>query len=114
MDRKANKNQESHVVPEVVVRLLSQILTETARGHAVSVVAIESEMGTSEAADYLNVSAPYAIGLMEQGMIPFPIVGAVRRLRFQDVAEYKTKKMAISYAAMEELQTQADELDMEL
>lgn len=70
-------------------------------------------MTNSEAADYLNVSRPYVIGLLEQGKIPFHKVGTHRRIRLEDVAAYKRRQMADSYAAMAELQAQAEELNME-
>jgi len=70
-------------------------------------------MTTSEAADYLNVSRPYVITLLEQGKIPFHKVGSHRRIRLEDVADYKKLQVATSYAAMEELQAQAEDLNME-
>jgi len=105
--------QETVAVPQMVLHLLSRILKETASGHAVSVVPFESELTTSEAADYLNVSRPYVIALLEQGKIPFHKVGSHRRIRLEDVADYKKRQMATSYAAMEELQAQAEDLNME-
>jgi len=105
--------QEYIAMPQMVVLLLSQILKETASGHAVSVVPVDSEMTTSEAADYLNVSRPYVIGLLEQGKIPYHKVGSHRRIRLEDVAGYKKRQMATSYAAMEKLQAQAEDLNME-
>jgi len=104
---------KSLIMPQVVVRLLSQILRETASGHAVSVVPVDSEMTTSEAAEFLNVSRPYVIGLLEQGKIPFHKVGSHRRIRLEDVAEYKKRQLATSYAAMAELQAQAEDLNLE-
>jgi excisionase family DNA binding protein len=103
---------ESIRLPDIVVSLLSRILTETANGHAVSVIPIEAEMSTQQAADYLNVSRPYVVSLAEQGKIPFHRVGTHRRLRFQDVAEYKKRQDEESYAALAELQAQAQELNM--
>lgn len=104
---------EALVLPGFIVTLLSQILKETASGHAVSVVPVDSEMTTFEAADYLNVSRPYLIGLLEQGKMPFRRVGTHRRIRLVDLAEYKKRQMEASYAAMAQLQAQAEELDME-
>ena len=105
--------REYIAVPQLIMGLLSQILKETANGHAVSVMPVDAEMTTSEAADYLNVSRPYVIGLLELGKIPFHKVGSHRRIRLEDVVEYKKRQMAASYAAMEELQAQAEELNME-
>jgi len=104
---------ESLVLPQMIVLLLSQILKETASGHAVSVVPMDAEMTTFEAADFLNVSRPYLIGLLDQGKIPFHRVGTHRRIRLEDIAEYKKRQMETSYAAMAELQAQAEDLNME-
>jgi excisionase family DNA binding protein len=103
--------QEFLAMPQMVVHLLSRILKETASGHAVSVVPFDSEMTTSEAARYLNVSRPYVIGLLDQGKIPFHKLGSHRRIRLEDVTEYRKHQMATSCAAMEELQVQAEDLN---
>lgn len=104
---------ESLVLPQMIVLLLSQILKETASGHAVSVVPTDTEMTTFEAADFLNVSRPYLIGLLDQGKIPYRRVGTHRRIRLDDIAEYKKRQLETSYAAMAELQAQAEDLNME-
>lgn len=70
-------------------------------------------MTTSEAAEFLNVSRPYVIGLLEQGKMPFHKVGSHRRIRLEDVADYKKRQLATSYAAMAELQAQAEDLNLE-
>ena len=109
----AEGRQEYLALPPIVARLLSYILDETASGHAVSIVPADSDMTTSEAADYLNVSRPYLTSLLEQGKIPFHRVGSHRRVRAVDMADYKKRRMAASHAAMAELQAQAEELNME-
>src|ERR1700733_13629262 len=57
-------------LPPSVVRLLVDILKETAAGHAVSVVPLEAEITTQQAADLLNVSRPYLVGMIETGTLP--------------------------------------------
>lgn len=104
---------KSLALPQIIVLLLSQILKETASGHTVSVVPMDAEMTSFEAADFLNVSRPYLIGLLDQGKIPFRRVGTHRRIRLEDVAEYKKRQMEISLAAMAVLQAQAEDLNME-
>jgi excisionase family DNA binding protein len=105
--------REHVALPHLIVPLLSRILNETASGHAVSVVPVDAELSTFEAADFLNVSRPYLISLLDQGKIPFNRVGSHRRVRLADVTEYKKKQLTASLAAMAELQAQAEELNLE-
>ena len=67
---------------------------------------------TQEAADFLNVSRPYLIGLLEKAEIKFHMIGTHRRIRFEDLSAYKRKRDRDREDAMLELAKQAQELDM--
>jgi len=69
--------------------LLGQIVSQLTHGNAVRVASIHEELTTQEAADILNVSRPYLIKLLEEGTIPFVKTGTHRRIRFNDLMEYK-------------------------
>ncbi len=63
-------------------------------------------MTTEEAADYLNVSRPFFVKLLEEGLIPFHKVGNHRRVNAIDVIQYK------SQLALDELVKEAQKLNM--
>ena len=76
-------------LPKGVARLLSHLLTEMARGNAVTLFPIHTELTTQEAADFLNVSRPHLVQLLESGELKFRKVGTHRRVRFQELAEFR-------------------------
>jgi excisionase family DNA binding protein len=76
-------------LPESLSALLGQIVSQLTHGNAVRVASIHEELTTQEAADILNVSRPYLIKLLEEGTIPFVKTGTHRRIRFNDLMEYK-------------------------
>jgi excisionase family DNA binding protein len=47
-----------------------------------------AEVCTQVAAETLNVSHAYLIGLLERGEVPFVLVGSCRRVRFEGLMEY--------------------------
>jgi excisionase family DNA binding protein len=79
-------------LPESVFQALCQVIYHMLQGHAVSIIPVNKEITTQKAADFLNVSRPFLIKLLEQGVIPFLKVGSHRRIRFSDVLAYKKRQ----------------------
>jgi excisionase family DNA binding protein len=90
-------------LPPIVTQLLVDILKETAAGKAVSLVSVDREITTQQAATLLSVSRPYLVGLIEKGDLPARMVGNQRRLPLQDVLAYKAANRARRKAALDEI-----------
>ena len=99
-------------LPVAAARLLEHLLTEMAHGNAVTLIPVHAELTTQEAADYLNVSRPYLVRLLEENAIGFHKVGTHRRVRFQDLKTYKDQMDAKREKAMSELVAEAQELGL--
>ncbi|MET8335461.1 helix-turn-helix domain-containing protein [Streptosporangium canum] len=84
-------DEDALILPREAVSLLAYILTQAAEGRGVSVIPSHAELTTQQAADMLNVSRPYLIGLLESGTIPYRMVGKHRRVTAEDLMEYKRR-----------------------
>ncbi|MGH7102963.1 MAG: helix-turn-helix domain-containing protein [Acetobacteraceae bacterium] len=79
------------VLPAEAVRLLTDMLAHLGAGNAVMVIPEHAEMTTQQAADFLNVSRPWLIKLIERQDLPHHKVGTHRRIRFADLRRYKER-----------------------
>ncbi len=100
------------VLPAAVYQLLSHLLTEMSRGNAVTLIPLHAELTTQEAADYLNISRPFLIKLIEQSKIPHRMVGTHRRVKFVDLETFRRESETASDAVLKELAEEAQKLNM--
>ncbi|WP_083390777.1 excisionase family DNA-binding protein [Parafrankia soli] len=71
-----------------------------------------AEVTTQQAADFLTVSRPYSIRLLESGEILFCLVGTHRRVRFRDLHEYRSRDDLERRGAADDLTGLTQELGM--
>lgn len=105
-------NGEMLRLPKAVGDLLHVLLAEMAQGNAVALLPVHTELTTQEAADYLNVSRPHLIRLLNEGRISFRLVGTHRRVKFGDLDAFKKANEAVREKVMDDLAAQAQELEM--
>jgi excisionase family DNA binding protein len=99
-------------VPISALRMLEQILAQMAMGNGVTIIPVHAVLTTQEAADFLNVSRPFLVALVERGELAFTKVGTHRRIQFKDLLEYRNRTLANSKKALNELAADAQEFGM--
>jgi excisionase family DNA binding protein len=103
---------ETVVVPAAALTLLVRILAHMAAGQGISIVPSTAELTTQQAADLLNVSRPYLIGLLNEGKIDYRMVGTHRLVPIEIVVQFKREDVASRRAAAEELSAMNQELGL--
>lgn len=104
--------EESLVVPRGAVELLARVLAHMAAGEGVSVVPAHAELTTQQAAELLNVSRPYLIGLLEDGQIEYRKVGKHRRVRAASLMAYLARDDQQRREAANELTRMSQEMGL--
>jgi excisionase family DNA binding protein len=87
-------------IPQPVHELLLAILKNLQAGKAISIVPEHQQLTTQRAANILGVSRPFLVGLLENGDIPFHMVGCHRRIYLRDLLDYKRRRDAARHEAI--------------
>lgn len=83
------ETKERIKIPLNVLKQLAQMLKTMSQGKPFSLVPVATEVTTQKAAEILGCSRPHLVKLLEQGKIPFTKVGKHRRIKFDDVMQYR-------------------------
>lgn len=100
------------VVPRAAAAMFAQLMGILAGGQGVVLVPLDAQLTTQQAADMLNVSRPYLIGLLESGKIEFTKVGRHRRVPFRALMEYQRHAQQEARAAADEMSNLGQELGL--
>ncbi|MEZ5072358.1 MAG: helix-turn-helix domain-containing protein [Bacteroidales bacterium] len=95
--------EEKIRIPLSVLKLLVRILKEISQGNPISIVPVATEITTQAAAELLGCSRPHIVKLLENGKIPFSMVGKHRRIKYEDLVAYKKEMKALQKRKIQEL-----------
>jgi excisionase family DNA binding protein len=104
---------EQLTLPRSVVEAVAGILAHMAAGQSVSVVPHNAELTTQQAADLLNVSRPFLVGLLDAGEIEYHRVGTHRRITASSLLDYRRRDDARRRGVADELTALSQELGLD-
>lgn len=81
-------HNEEIPLPEVAFDVLVQVFEAMKQGLAIHVAPLNAQLTTQEAADYLGISRPTLVKLLESGKMAFTKPGRHRYVRLDDVIHY--------------------------
>lgn len=89
--------------PESVFHLLTEIVRKMHRGQSVVLLPENEELTTQAAANQLGTSRPHVVKLLEEGIMPYHMVGSHRRIYLRDLLAYQKHRDRDRREAMDAL-----------
>ncbi|MFT6386811.1 MAG: excisionase family DNA binding protein [Cellvibrionaceae bacterium] len=103
---------EDITLPGHIMAMLLKISTEMSQGKAISLIPINAELTTQEAANMMNVSRPHLVKLLEQETIPFHKVGTHRRIYLEDLLAHIQENDEARSKTLDELAALSQDLGL--
>lgn len=98
-------------LPMEAYRVLVKVVESMRAGKAITVAPLDQRLTTQEAADFLGISRPTLVKLLEQGEIAYerPVAGRHRRVRLSDVLDYQIRKRQERRTTLDQMTADAAE-----
>ena len=96
-------------LPEEVYRVLVEVVQAMREDKVITLVPRTQRLTTQEAADFLGVSRPTLVKLLEEGKIPYEQPGRHRRIMFTDLLAYQERLREERRAALDRMTEEASE-----
>jgi excisionase family DNA binding protein len=91
------------VLPSEAIEAFSQVIDALRARKPTVFYPKQALLTTQQAADYLGVSRPYLIQLLDDGKIPYSMVGTHRKILYEDLADYRAEMKRVQHAAIAEI-----------
>lgn len=99
-------------LPPALFDVLTQVISAMRAGRAITIAPLAQRLTTQEAAELLGVSRPTLIKLLEEGEIPFEVPGRHRRIRLDDLLDYRERRRSKRKESLDELVRQTEDLGL--
>lgn len=99
-------------LPVSALDSIETILKNLAAGKHSEILSENQYLTTQQAADYLDVSRPFVVRLLEAGKIPFKTVGRHRRVLFSELKHYEEKQQQIALQKLKKLSEESQLLNL--
>ena len=96
-------------LPPEAYEVLLRLVAPMGKGQAISVVPKSQRLTTREAADFLGITRPTLVKLLESGEIPFEQPSRHRRVLLSDVVAFKQRRRHARGATLAEMTRSAAE-----
>lgn len=94
-------------VPPQVHDVLVRVVEAMQAGRAITIAPMEQRLTTSQAADFLGVSRPTLVKLLEENKIPYEKVTRHRRVRLDDLLAFREQRRTERRSLLDEMTEQA-------
>ncbi len=96
-------------LPMEAYQVLVKVVESMQAGKAITVAPLDQRLTTQEAADFIGISRPTLVKLLEEGEIAYdrPGSGRHRRVRLSDVLDYQTRKREERRSTLDRLTAEA-------
>jgi excisionase family DNA binding protein len=100
------------LLPDPLAEVLREVAQSLAQGNAVTVVPQHTTLTTQQAAEFLGVSRPTFVKLLEEGELSFTQPGRHRRVRLDDVLAYRDRVRQARREALDQLAALSEDVDL--
>jgi excisionase family DNA binding protein len=97
-------------LPASAFAALRTVAHALAQGQTITLVPHGKELTTQQAADLLHISRTYLVKLLERDEIPYHYAGSHRRLKLEDVLDYRRRRAEHRRQKLAELTKLSEEL----
>lgn len=105
-------NGKEMQIPYSISVVLCEVIKTLNYGNSITLIPMDKELTTQQAADLLNVSRPYLIKLLENNEINYRKTGSHRKILMQDLMEYREKRNDNRKTKIEKLSQLSQEFNL--